>query len=52
MGFCAVGGVEWASASAAQAPAQGSCTTSDATGIHYSLAVPADSGGMWLEATG
>ena len=50
-GFRAVGGIEWASASAAQAPAQGSCTTSDATGS-YSLAVAADSGGVWLEATG
>lgn len=31
--------------------ALGSCTTSDATGL-YSLAVPTDSGALWLEATG
>ena len=35
----------------ARGAALGSCTTSDATGL-YSLAVPADRGALWLEATG
>ena len=35
----------------ARGAALGNCTTADATGL-YSLAVPADRGALWLEATG